>query len=113
MNISLILLMKDGSKKVFPVRSKATILGRRPECDLLIPLQVVSRRHCQLSQEKNVLKIRDLRSSNGTFLNGQKVDNESEVKAGDRLQDTAILQPMPDTSGAKIEDMNKSGTFTG
>lgn len=133
MNISLILLKKDGTKKVFPVRNKATILGRRPDCDLCIPLQVVSRRHCQLSQEESTLKIRDLRSSNGTFLNGQKVDDETEVKPGDHIQvgplaftiqidgqptnisapDSAIIQPTPDISEANHNDMNRSGTFVG
>ena len=133
MDISLILLKKDGTKKVFPVRNKATTLGRRPDCDLCIPLQVVSRRHCQLSQEDNALKVRDLSSSNGTFLNGLKVDDEVPANPGDNLQvgpltftiqidgrpaeitapDTAILQPMPDISTANTDDMNQSGTFVG
>jgi pSer/pThr/pTyr-binding forkhead associated (FHA) protein len=133
MNISLILLKKDGTRKVFPVRDKATILGRRLDCDLCIPLQVVSRRHCQLSQEGNALKVRDLSSSNGTFLNGLKVGDETDVKPGDNLQvgpltftiqidgqpeeisapDSAMFQPTPDISDADFEDMNRSGTFTG
>ena len=133
MNISLVLLKKDGTKKVFPVRDKATTLGRGSECDLCIPLQVVSRRHCQLSQEENTLKVRDLSSSNGTFLNGQKIGDETEAKPGDHLQvgpltftiqidgqpvdilapDSAIIQPTPDISEADHEDMNRSGTFTG
>lgn len=133
MNISLILLKKDGTRKVFPVRDKATILGRRLDCDLCIPLQVVSRRHCQLSQEENALKVRDLSSSNGTFLNGRKVGDETDVKPGDNLQvgpltftiqidgqpeeisapDSGMFQPTPDISDADFEDMNRSGTFTG
>jgi pSer/pThr/pTyr-binding forkhead associated (FHA) protein len=133
MDILLILLRKDGTKKVFPVRNKATTLGRGSECDLCIPLQVVSRKHCQLNQEENALKVRDLSSSNGTFLNGQKISNETEVKAGDNLQvgpltfaiqingqpteipvpDSAIIQPTPDISEANHEEMNRSGTFTG
>ncbi|MDD5134278.1 MAG: FHA domain-containing protein [Phycisphaerae bacterium] len=131
MSISLMLLKKDGTKKVFPVRNKATILGRRPDCDLCIPLQVISRRHCQLSVEGQSLKIRDLRSSNGTFLNSQKVGDEIEAKPGDRLQvgpltftiqidgqparpsvpDDELPQPSPDISGASEEEMNRSGTF--
>ena len=133
MNVSLILLKKDGNKQVFPVRNKATILGRRPDCELYIPLQVVSRRHCQLSQEDNSLKVRDLRSSNGTFLNGQKIFDETEVKPGDRLQigpltfaiqidgqpgnvsssDDDLAAPSPDISNANGDAMNRSGTFIG
>ena len=133
MNISLILLKKDGTKKVFPVRSKATILGRREDCDLCIPLHVISRRHCQLSQELNSLKIRDLKSSNGTYVNGTKVENETNAKAGDHIQigpltftvqidgvpaeisaaDTAILRSSPDISKANQDELNGSGTFIG
>ena len=133
MNVSLILLKKDGNKKVFPVRNKATILGRRPDCELYIPLQVVSRRHCQLSQEDQSLKIRDLRSSNGTFLNGRKIIDETEAKPGDHLQigpltftiqidglpaemsmpDSGMAQPSPDLSEANGNAMNRSGTFIG
>jgi pSer/pThr/pTyr-binding forkhead associated (FHA) protein len=133
MDISLVLLKKD-SKKVFPVRNKATILGRRPDCDLCIPLQVVSRRHCQLSQEEDTLKLRDLSSSNGTFLNGQKLGDEAKLEAGDQFQvgplifavqvdgkpdvssllpDTTILQSPPDISGTDEDEMDDSGTFTG
>ncbi|MBN1787488.1 MAG: FHA domain-containing protein [Sedimentisphaerales bacterium] len=133
MDISLVLLKKDG-KKVFPVRSKATTLGRGTSCDLCIPLQVVSRKHCQLSQEENALKLRDLKSSNGTFLNGQKLDSEAELKAGDQFQigpltfavqvdgkpdvsfllpDTAVMQALPDISKADDDFLNGSGTFTG
>jgi pSer/pThr/pTyr-binding forkhead associated (FHA) protein len=133
MNISLILLKKDGNKQVFPVRNKATILGRRPDCELYIPLQVVSRRHCQLSLEEQSLKIRDLRSSNGTFLNGKRILDETEVKPGDHLQigpltfaiqidgqpenvslpDDNLTMPSPDLSNADADAMNRSGTFIG
>jgi pSer/pThr/pTyr-binding forkhead associated (FHA) protein len=133
MDVSLILLKKDGDKKVFPVRNKATILGRRPDCDLCIPLQVVSRRHCQLSQEDQSLKVRDLSSSNGTFINGQKIGIETEAKPGDRLQigpltfaiqidgkpedvslpDDGQIPPSPDLSNVDGDIMNRSGTFMG
>lgn len=133
MDISLILLKKDGTKKVFPVHSKAVVLGRREDCDLCIPLHVVSRRHCQLSQELNSLKVRDLKSSNGTYVNGTKVQGEADAKAGDHIQigpltftlqidgqpseisaaDTAIFQPSPDISQANQDELDGSGTFIG
>lgn len=86
MEVSLIMPRKDGTKKVFPVRNKTTILGRKPDCDLCIPLQEVSRRHCQLSCNDDLLVVRDLSSSNGTFLNGKKIEEEIIVKPGDTLQ---------------------------
>jgi len=86
MDVALVLRKKDGSSKTFPVPNKATILGRRQDCDLCIPLQVISRRHCQISIEPSSVKVRDLRSSNGTFLNDQKVSDEVDAKPGDKLK---------------------------
>jgi pSer/pThr/pTyr-binding forkhead associated (FHA) protein len=45
----------------------------------------VSRKHCQLNREGEELKIRDLESTNGTFLNGKRI-NEAVVKAGDSIR---------------------------
>jgi pSer/pThr/pTyr-binding forkhead associated (FHA) protein len=45
---------------------------------------VVSRRHCQLSQNNEALKIRDLDSRSGTFLNGKRI-SEATVQAGDYI----------------------------
>lgn len=82
MDANLVLFKKDGSHKNFPLPSDITVIGRRHDCDLCIPLMVVSRRHCQLSQNDEALKIRDLDSKSGTFLNGKRI-SEATVKAGD------------------------------
>jgi pSer/pThr/pTyr-binding forkhead associated (FHA) protein len=83
MQANLVLLKKNGSHKTIPLPGNVTVLGRRHDCDLRIPLPTVSRRHCQISQNGEALKIRDLDSAWGTFVNGKKVDGESSVKAGD------------------------------
>jgi len=44
----------------------------------------VSRRHCQLSQNNEALKIRDLDSRSGTFINGKRI-SEATVQAGDYI----------------------------
>jgi pSer/pThr/pTyr-binding forkhead associated (FHA) protein len=46
----------------------------------------VSKRHCQLNCDQGVLRIRDLGSRNGTYLNGERIDGEAEIKAGDRVK---------------------------
>jgi len=45
----------------------------------------VSKRHCQLSRNEEDVKIRDLKSRNGTFLNGKRI-NETMVQAGDYIR---------------------------
>ncbi len=85
MDVNLVLVKKNGSRKIFPLPSSVTVIGRRPNCDLWIPLASISRRHCQLSYNDGVLKIRDLGSRNGTFLNGKPV-TEAVVKEGDSIK---------------------------
>lgn len=85
MDVNLILFKKDGSQKAFTLPSDTTIIGRRHDCDLCIPLKIVSRRHCQLNLNKEDVKIRDLDSRNGTFLNGKRID-ETTVQAGDYIK---------------------------
>ena len=84
MDANLVLFKKDGSHKNFPLPSDITVIGRRHDCDLCVPLMVVSRRHCQLSQNDEALKIRDLDSRSGTFLNGKRI-SEATVQAGDYI----------------------------
>jgi pSer/pThr/pTyr-binding forkhead associated (FHA) protein len=84
MDVNLVLFKKNGSQKAFPLPSSVTIIGRRHNCDLCIPLMSVSKRHCQLSHDGGTLKIRDLGSRNGTILNGKPID-EAVVKAGDSI----------------------------
>ena len=84
MDINLLLLKKDGTYKAIPMPSSVTVMGRRRDCDLRIPLDSVSRRHCRLFTEKDTLKIRDLNSRNGTIINGQTIE-ETLLKPGDKL----------------------------
>ncbi|OHB57873.1 MAG: hypothetical protein A2Y07_09065 [Planctomycetes bacterium GWF2_50_10] len=86
MDVNLVLLKKNGDRRDFRMPAAITIIGRRADCDLHIPLKEVSRRHCELELNSGTLKIRDLNSSNGTFVNGLKVEQEVLVKAGDTLQ---------------------------
>jgi predicted component of type VI protein secretion system len=88
MNASLVLLRKNGACKDFPLSRGVTVIGRRGDCDLRIPLPVVSREHCQLSRNEDSVKLRDLGSRGGTFVNGKRVDENKEVpvKAGDYIR---------------------------
>ncbi|MHC4624008.1 MAG: FHA domain-containing protein [Planctomycetota bacterium] len=86
MDVNMVLLKKNGSQKVFTLPSSVTVIGRRSDCDLHVPLKPVSRRHCQVNRDQGVLKIRDLGSRNGTYLNGERIENEAVVKAGDQIK---------------------------
>lgn len=85
MDVNLVLFKKDGSQETFPLPNSATVIGRRRDCDLRIPLMPVSRRHCQVTFNSESLKVRDLGSRNGTYLNNKRIDDETPIKAGDYL----------------------------
>lgn len=85
MQVALFMFTPDGQRRRFPLQRDVTVIGRREDCDLRIPLTEVSRKHCRLVQGSNGLRVEDLGSSNGTFHNGSKVQ-ESMVQPGDHLQ---------------------------
>src|SRR6478752_2345542 len=57
-------------------------LGRNESCDYQILSSRVSREHAEIVREGGVLRVRDLHSANGTFVNGQKID-EHRLADGD------------------------------
>jgi len=60
-------------------------IGRHDDCKIRIRSSQVSRRHCELFEEGNKLILRDLGSSNGTFVNGKRVLGQQTLKPGDVL----------------------------
>lgn len=75
--------------KYFRITSHGRItLGRTPSsCDLAFEYDdSVSGRHCEMYQRDEYWYVRDLNSSNGTFVNGEKVYTELEVHNGDMLK---------------------------
>jgi hypothetical protein len=60
-------------------------LGRSAECDLRLPAADASRRHATVSWREGRARLRDLGSTNGTLLNGQRVHGEATLAPGDRI----------------------------
>ncbi|MDO8302991.1 MAG: FHA domain-containing protein [Sedimentisphaerales bacterium] len=85
MGASLVLVKKDGNRKNFPLATGITLMGRYPNCDLCIPLQEISRRHCQINIHNGLFSLRDLGSSNGTFVNSERI-KETPLRPGDHIQ---------------------------
>lgn len=64
---------------------KTSTLGRDTECDITIPGTHLSRQHAELSFVDGQLQIRDLGSSNGSYVNGKKID-VTLLKHGDEIR---------------------------
>lgn len=86
MDVNLVLFKKSGRSKAFSLPSSVTIVGRRQDCDLCIPLMIVSKRHCEFNLDGGHLRVRDLNSRNGTFLNGDRVTDQADINPGDKIQ---------------------------
>ena len=59
-------------------------IGRSPGAEFIVEAALVSRLHCQLTATEDSLQLKDLGSTNGTFVNGKRVKT-AELKAGDKL----------------------------
>ena len=60
-------------------------IGRSPGAGFIVEAALVSRLHCQLTATTDSLQVKDLGSTNGTFVNGKRVDRGT-LKTGDRLR---------------------------
>jgi len=83
-DIKLVMFRSDGKRKDFPIVNETVTIGRGENCELRVPLSSVSRKHCELIVLGGKLKVRDLSSSNGTYVNNKRIA-EQDLNAGDRL----------------------------
>jgi adenylate cyclase len=68
------LITPDGTKSYDLREGVPLIVGRAPTCDLPVFHPTISRRHAELTSDGTILSLRDLGSSNGTFVNGSKIE---------------------------------------
>jgi len=84
MNVVMVMFKENGERKDFAIDAEVTVIGRKEDCDLRIPLAEVSRRHAQLTLKGGKLVLRDLGSANGTFVNNKRI-NEQTLSGGDHV----------------------------
>jgi ABC-type multidrug transport system ATPase subunit len=77
------------------------IIGSDPECDLVVDWPTVSGRHCRLTRASDGDRVEDLGSSNGTYVNGVRVEGSVVVRPGDRVTlGKRVPMPWPAARGA-------------
>jgi adenylate cyclase len=72
--MALRLISPDGTQSYDLREGVPLIVGRAPTCDLPVFDPTISRRHAELVSEGEGVRLRDLGSSNGTFVNGAKIE---------------------------------------
>lgn len=81
---ALRVLSGNQSGTVYPLKMGRNLIGRAPTCDIKIQSNGVSKEHAEIHVYKEKIVIVDLRSSNGTYLNGIKVQN-GIFRLGDKM----------------------------
>ena len=73
----------DGQR--YSLNAPSVVLGRSSEADILVDDTGVSRRHLEIRTENGVSRAIDLGSTNGSFVNGQKVQGETDLTDGSTI----------------------------
>jgi hypothetical protein len=89
----------------FPLRGdKEIVVGRSSELDMVLVEDMVSRKHAKITLAHGTITLEDLGSTNGTFVNGEKIQHAT-LKEGDRiLIGTSILKLIQQGAGAEELD---------
>jgi diguanylate cyclase (GGDEF)-like protein len=81
----LVIIYGDDLGRRVPLGSEPTVLGRSSKCDVQLDQESVSRNHARISRQRSHYVIRDLGSTNGTYVNDELVD-EVVLRDGDQLK---------------------------
>jgi pSer/pThr/pTyr-binding forkhead associated (FHA) protein len=111
------LFVLEGPKagQEFELSQPNTSLGRESGVDIVLTTTAVSRRHAQVTQENSQYYIEDLGSSNGTYLNGQRISGRQMLRDGDQvgLGQSVIMRfdaPAKDDATAIYDPSMDAGT---
>lgn len=83
-----ILRTEEGSEpallfRILPGNIKT--IGRATGANFIVEAHLVSRVHCQLTAGAAELEVKDLDSTNGTYVNGERITGTARLRPGDRL----------------------------
>lgn len=99
-----------GNKR-YPVNGKV-VVGRAQECELSFSYDRLSRRHAELKIVSGALHVKDLESSNGTFVNGKRVDSvrlqPGDTLSFDKLSFTVVGPSDGETKLGFSDELNKT-----
>jgi len=80
---------EDGRR--FDLGEGSFIVGRDASADMSLPNEnSISRKHAQITRSGNSIVVKDLGSTNGTFVNGLKLNGETTLRPGDTIQFGAV-----------------------
>lgn len=78
------MLVPTSKSPPYPLRQAKIVIGRDEDCDIIVPTNQVSGKHCELRYEAGEWRIVDLGSKNGLRVNGKRT-KDALLKNGDKL----------------------------
>jgi pSer/pThr/pTyr-binding forkhead associated (FHA) protein len=69
-----------------PITESEFLIGRATDCDLRLRSSEISRHHCEIRIAPDGASVNDLGSSNGTYVNDQRVRSQADLHSGDLLK---------------------------
>ncbi|MFN8857270.1 MAG: FHA domain-containing protein [Planctomycetaceae bacterium] len=85
LKVELKVLEGRQAGKSIPLPMKQFLIGREQDCHLRPNSELISRHHCVFSIDDFSVRLRDLGSTNGTFVNGTRIEAPVTLKSGDRI----------------------------
>jgi pSer/pThr/pTyr-binding forkhead associated (FHA) protein len=81
----LLVVAGESAGKLFPLNKPELIIGRSPSADIRINEKAVSHNHARLGMDNGVCTLRDLESTNGTFVNNELIVGPVRLRGGDAV----------------------------
>jgi pSer/pThr/pTyr-binding forkhead associated (FHA) protein len=91
MEVKLLVLEGKHKDREIPLPETIFLIGRDRQCHLRPHCEQVSKLHCAIAAWAGRVRVRDLKSKNGTLLNGEPIHGEVTAEDGDRLQVGTLL----------------------
>jgi pSer/pThr/pTyr-binding forkhead associated (FHA) protein len=85
MKVRLKVLSGKSAGKEISLNAGEFLIGRGDGCHLRPKTDAISRKHCRLFVADDEVRVSDMQSRNGTYVNGQKIEAEVAVKHGDKI----------------------------
>ncbi|MBI5759918.1 MAG: FHA domain-containing protein, partial [Planctomycetales bacterium] len=105
--------------QILELHGDRMVMGRHPNCQIVLENAAVSRTHAQIIASHGALYVEDLRSRNGTFVNGERIRGRTEIHDNDQIRVCDVLFsfhvgiPPSSQIDVPVEDSTSTGDSSG
>src|SRR5882724_8015802 len=100
---AIVVNEKGGEQKRLEFDKPEITIGRVQGNDIILPKGNVSKRHSRIVLKDGRFIVVDLKSTNGTYVNGRKITSPLVVKSGDKIYIGDFILTLDDPAGASAE----------